>query len=112
MKPDESGHPHRWRILAVLILSLLMMVMDNTIMNVALRTIADPVLGIGASQDELQWIINSYTLVFAGPALHRGRLADRHGRRRILMRARRLRPFLLRGHLRHHRRPSSSRSAR
>jgi EmrB/QacA subfamily drug resistance transporter len=50
-----------------------------------MRTIADPVHGLGASQAELEWSINSYTLVFAGLLFTFGVLGDRVGRRRILV---------------------------
>ena len=46
------------------------------------RIIADPEHGLGATQSELEWAINSYTLVFAGLLLTAGSLSDRHGRRR------------------------------
>src|SRR4051794_17153797 len=76
-----TGHPRRWAILAVLVISLLVVVLDNTVLNVALRTIADPQAGLGASQGQLEWAINSYTLVFAGLLFTAGILADRLGRR-------------------------------
>jgi len=76
-----TGHPRRWAILAVLVVSLLVVVLDNTVLNVALRTIADPRRGLGASQSDLEWAINSYTLVFAGLLFTAGVLADRLGRR-------------------------------
>src|SRR5262245_19726882 len=82
---SSSGHPRRWTILGVLVVSLLVVVLDNTVLNVALRTIADPVHGLGASQSELEWSINSYTLVFAGLLFTAGVLADRWGRRAILV---------------------------
>jgi EmrB/QacA subfamily drug resistance transporter len=69
----------------VLVISLLVVVLDNTILNVALRTLADPVHGLGASQGELEWAINSYTLVFAGLLFTFGVLGDRFGRKRFLM---------------------------
>ena len=81
----NTGHPRRWTILAVLVLSLLVVVLDNTVLNVALRTIADPVHGLGATQAELEWSINSYTLVFAGLLFTAGVLGDRIGRRRMLV---------------------------
>ena len=81
MQPHENtGHPRRWAILGVLVISLLVVVLDNTILNVALRTIADPVHGLGATQGELEWAINSYTLVFAGLLFTFGVLGDRTGR--------------------------------
>jgi EmrB/QacA subfamily drug resistance transporter len=80
----NTGHPRRWTILGVLVLTLLVVVLDNTVLNVAMRTIADPVHGLGASQAELEWAINSYTLVFAGLLFTFGVLGDRIGRRRML----------------------------
>ncbi|HEV8567656.1 MAG TPA: MFS transporter [Actinoplanes sp.] len=79
--PPNTGHPRRWAILGVLVISLLVVVLDNTVLNVALRTIADPQRGLGASQSQLEWAINSYTLVFAGLLFTAGILADRFGRR-------------------------------
>lgn len=79
------GHPRRWTILGVLVVSLLVVVLDNTVLNVALRTIADPVHGLGASQTQLEWSINSYTLVFAGLLFTWGVLGDRVGRKRMLL---------------------------
>jgi len=69
----------------VLVVSLLVVVLDNTVLNVALRTIADPVTGIGASQAQLEWAINAYTLVFAGLLFTAGVLGDRVGRRLVLL---------------------------
>jgi DHA2 family multidrug resistance protein-like MFS transporter len=80
-----AGHPRRWAILGVLVISLLVVVLDNTVLNVALRTIADPERGLGATQSELEWAINSYTLVFAGLLFTAGILADRLGRRITLL---------------------------
>jgi len=81
----NAGHPRRWTILGVMVISLLIVVLDNTVLNVALRTIADPVHGLGASQSQLEWSINSYTLVFAGLLFTWGVLGDRVGRRRMLI---------------------------
>jgi MFS transporter, DHA2 family, multidrug resistance protein len=81
----NGGHPRRWTILGVLVVSLLVVVLDNTVLNVALRTIADPVHGLGASQSQLEWSINSYTLVFAGLLFTWGIVGDRIGRRRMLV---------------------------
>jgi MFS transporter, DHA2 family, multidrug resistance protein len=82
--PANTGHPRRWGILAVLVVSLLVVVLDNTVLNVALRTLADPVHGLGTTQGELEWSINSYTLVFAGLLFTFGVLGDRFGRKRFL----------------------------
>jgi MFS transporter, DHA2 family, multidrug resistance protein len=82
---EHTGHPRRWTILGVMVISLLVVVLDNTILNVALKTIADPREGLGASQSDLEWSINSYTLVFAGLLFTAGLLGDRLGRRRMLL---------------------------
>ena len=78
-------HRRRWVILGVLVVSLLVVVLDNTVLNVALKVIADPQDGLGATQGELQWAINSYTLVFAGLLFTSGILGDRLGRKRLLI---------------------------
>jgi EmrB/QacA subfamily drug resistance transporter len=77
----------RWVILGVLVVGLLAIVIDNTVLNVALKTIASPAAkgGIGASQSQLEWAINSYTLVFAGLLFTFGVIGDRIGRKRVLM---------------------------
>jgi EmrB/QacA subfamily drug resistance transporter len=82
---QQLGHPKRWRILGVLVFSLLAVVLDNTILNVALKTIADPKVGLGATQSQLEWAINAYTLVFAGLLFTFGVIGDRTGRRRMLI---------------------------
>lgn len=75
----------RWVILGVLIISLTAIVLDNTVLTMALKTIAEPSTGLGASQSELEWAINSCTLVFAGLLFIFGVLGDRIGRRRMLI---------------------------
>jgi EmrB/QacA subfamily drug resistance transporter len=77
----EAPDPRRWRALAVLCLSLLVIGIDNTILNVALPTLERD---LGASASELQWIVDSYLLVFAGLLLTAGALGDRFGRKRAL----------------------------
>ena len=71
----------RWLALSVLCLSLLLVVVDNTIVNVALPTLNRD---LGAGTTELQWIVDAYTLVFAALLLTMGHLGDRFGRRRAL----------------------------
>ena len=80
MHPD-TAHEKRWLALAVLCLSLLLVVLDNTILNVALPTLVDE---LDASTSDLQWIVDSYVLVFAGLLLTAGSLGDRFGRVRSL----------------------------
>jgi len=71
-------YARRWHGLAVLGLSLLIIGIDNTILNVALPTL---VRDLGASGAELQWIVDAYVLVFAGLLLSAGALGDRFGRK-------------------------------
>ena len=77
----EAQHPEgfekRWWILAVLCLSLLIIVMDNTIVNVALPTL---VRTLHSTESQLQWTVDAYSLVFAGLLLTMGTLGDRFGR--------------------------------
>ena len=81
----QTIRKRRWTILYVLVVCLLVIVLDNTVLNVALKTIADPAEGLGASQGQLEWAINSYTLVFAGLLFTFGVLGDRVGRKRMLI---------------------------
>lgn len=74
-------HPHRWWILPVLCTSVFLVVVDNTIVNVALPTLSRE-LDAGTSQ--LQWIVDAYSLVFAGLLLAFGSLGDRYGRKGAL----------------------------
>ncbi|AWE49953.1 MFS transporter [Streptomyces nigra] len=82
----EAVHRRRWAILGVLMLSLLIVVLDNSILNVAIKTISTPApTGLGATQSELEWAINAYTLVFAGLLFSAGILGDRVGRKKVLL---------------------------
>jgi len=81
----QTIYRRRWLILSVLIVGLLAIVIDNTVLNVALKTIAEPRGGLGASQSQLEWAINSYTLVFAGLLFTFGVIGDKIGRKRMLM---------------------------
>ncbi|WP_030932324.1 MFS transporter [Streptomyces sp. NRRL S-646] len=82
----EAVHRRRWAILGVLMLSLLIVVLDNSILNVAIKTISTPApTGLGATQSELEWAINAYTLVFAGLLFTAGLLGDRLGRKKVLL---------------------------
>ena len=65
----------------MLCLSLLIIVMDNTILNVAIPSL---ISDLDASNSEIQWIIDAYTLVFAGLLLTTGSLSDRFGRKGAL----------------------------
>jgi EmrB/QacA subfamily drug resistance transporter len=71
-----------WWTLAVLCLSLVMVVVGNTVLNVALPTL---VRDLGATSSQLQWMVDSYALVFAGLLLTAGALGDRFGRKGALI---------------------------
>src|ERR687890_2473319 len=78
---DPSAYARRWKTLAVLSLSLLIIGLDNTVLNVALPTLQTH---FSASGSTLQWIVDSYLLAFAGVLLTMGTLGDRFGRKRAL----------------------------
>ncbi len=75
-------NPRRWAILAVLSGSLLLISLDNTILNVALPRLQED---LGATTGQLQWVIDAYSVLFAGTLLLAGTLGDRFGRRRVLL---------------------------
>ena len=77
-----DGHPRRWAILSVLMVSLVIVVLDNTVLNIALPTIQRD---LGASQSQLLWSVDSYILAFAALLFTWGTLGDRFGRRLILV---------------------------
>src|SRR5436190_21070995 len=77
-----TADPRRWQILGVLCIALFAIVMDNTIVNVALPTLARE---LGADTGGLQWIVDAYTLVFAGLLLAAGGVGDRFGRKPSLI---------------------------
>ncbi|MFN8016525.1 MAG: MFS transporter [Acidimicrobiales bacterium] len=83
MSSDAPAVPYdrRWYGLAALCASLLVVGLDNTILNVALPRLAT---ALHATTSQLQWIVDGYTLVFAGLLLTTGSLGDRFGRRSAL----------------------------
>src|ERR671916_200019 len=72
----------RWWALALLCMTQFMVVLDASIVNIALPSIGEDV---GISQENLSWVVNGYVLTFGGFLLLGGRLADLLGRRRIFM---------------------------
>lgn len=79
---DDPVHRRRWGILAVLSLAVFVTVLDGTIVNVALPSLA---VDLDASTRQLQWIVDAYLLVFAGLLLAAGGLGDRYGRKPMLV---------------------------
>src|SRR6185437_14489283 len=81
MTIDPVHYARRWKTLAVLSLSLVIIGLDNTILNVALPSLQE---AFGASTSTLQWMVDAYMLVFAGLLLTMGTLGDRFGRKLAL----------------------------
>ena len=79
--PDDLIYRRRWYTLGILALSLVLIGLDNTILNVALPTIQQT---FRATASELQWMVDAYVLVFAGLLLTMGALGDRFGRAKAL----------------------------
>jgi EmrB/QacA subfamily drug resistance transporter len=77
-----DGHPKRWAILGVLVVSLLIVILDSTVLNIALPTIQQD---LHASQSQLLWAVDSYQLVFAALLFTWGVLGDTYGRKKILI---------------------------
>ncbi len=77
----DKVHRRRWLTLAVLSLSLLIIITDTTIVNVAIPTLADK---LRAGPSALEWIVDAYTLAFATLLLPAGAFGDRYGRHRAL----------------------------
>jgi EmrB/QacA subfamily drug resistance transporter len=76
-----TAHQRRWWTLGVLCVSLLVIGLDNTILNVALPTLVED---LHATASQQQWIVDAYTLVFASLLLTAGMLGDKFGRRGAL----------------------------
>ncbi len=82
MNPSSKPRVNPWIVLAVVCLGQFMVVLDATVVNVALPTVQKD---LGFSVSSLQWVINAYTLVFGGFLLLGGRAADLFGRRRLFL---------------------------
>src|SRR5687767_2168410 len=80
--PDTSDDRRRWLALYVLCGGMLMIVLDATIVNVALPSIQDD---LGFSQSSLAWVVNAYLIAFGGLLLLAGRLGDLLGQRRVFL---------------------------
>src|SRR5512133_1781791 len=84
--PDQptqtAGGRSRWAALIVLCLGMLMIVLDQTVVNVALPSIQGD---LHFSQSGLAWVVNAYLIAFGGFLLLAGRLGDLLGRKRLLV---------------------------
>ncbi|WP_378732528.1 MFS transporter [Nocardia brasiliensis] len=82
MESNVVRDPRRWWILGVLCLSLLVLMIDGTVLNLAIPSL---IRELNATPSDVQWILDGYVLVFAGLLLTAGSLSDRFGRRRMLI---------------------------
>jgi MFS family permease len=80
--PQAAHHGRKWLVLAVLGLAQLMVILDVTVVNIALPSAQQD---LRFSDADRQWIITAYTLAFGGLLLLAGRLADLLGRKRVYL---------------------------
>src|SRR5438128_9528442 len=80
--PNETKNARRWLALLILCAGFLMIVLDMTIVNVALPSIKND---LGFTQASLAWVVNAYLIAYAGVLLLAGRLGDLIGRKRIFL---------------------------
>ncbi|WP_327069391.1 MFS transporter [Kitasatospora sp. NBC_01302] len=78
--PQVERRQDRWVILAVICLAQLVVILDNTILNVAIPSLTEE---LGATTAQTQWIIGAYSLAQAGLLIAAGGLADRYGRKKV-----------------------------
>lgn len=79
---DEGGDPRRWRVLGVTLAVGFMVLLDVTIVNVALPSMR---AGLGAGAGEIQWVVSGYALAFGLTLVTGGRLGDAYGRRLLMV---------------------------
>src|ERR687893_2099338 len=79
---DHASHPHRWWLLAVVSLAQLMVILDGTIVNIALP---EAQIALGLSDGERTWVVTIYALAFGSLLLMGGRIADYWGRKRSFL---------------------------
>ncbi|MFD7611254.1 MFS transporter [Streptomyces sp. NPDC059828] len=79
--PAGPRHPQRWLILGVICLAQLTVLLDNTVLSVAIPSLTTE---LDASTADIQWMINAYSLVQSGLLLTAGSSADRYGRKKML----------------------------
>ena len=79
---ERSVRDRRWWVLATMVAPMLVVVLDNTVLTVALKPIQQ---SLGATQSQLAWALNAYTLLFAGLLLTGSLVGDRYGHRRVLV---------------------------
>ena len=78
----STSYPKRWIVLGVICLAQLTVLLDNTVLNVAIPSLTRE---LGAGTADIQWMINAYSLVQSGLLLTAGSAADRYGRKKMLI---------------------------
>jgi EmrB/QacA subfamily drug resistance transporter len=81
-RQERTNHARRWWILAILAIAQLMVVLDSTVVNIALPSAQR---ALGFNDNDRQWVVTGYALAFGSLLLIGGRLADLVGRRRIFL---------------------------
>jgi EmrB/QacA subfamily drug resistance transporter len=81
-RTPEAGERSPWLVLTVLCLGFFMVLLDTTIVNIALPALTT---GLGASLDQVLWIVNAYTLTYAGLLITGGRVGDLYGPKRLFL---------------------------
>src|SRR3954452_12606232 len=82
MTAQQIAEKNRWIALVVRCVGMLMLILDQTIVNVALTSVQDD---LGFSQSSLAWVVNAYLIAFGGVLLLAGRIRDLVGRRRVFL---------------------------
>lgn len=82
VRPEQLRIGSRWPVIAALMLASAVIMLDNSVLNVALPTIG---VKLHASIAQLQWVVTAYSLTFGGLLLTTGNLSDRLGRKRVLV---------------------------
>ena len=80
--PAQDHHVNPWLVLCLVCMAQFMVILDATIVNVALPSIQED---LGMSDADLQWVVNAYALTFGGFLLLGGRAGDLMGRKRIFL---------------------------
>ena len=82
MQPAQAADPRRWKALAVVLIASFMILLDISIVNVAIPSVQRD---LGATYAEIQWVLAGYQLAYAVVLITGGRLGDIFGRKRLFI---------------------------